>query len=106
MKIMLMPVTGGAAHEVVPPQPGTTTWLYQTLWTADGLTCFTSSGIRRCQLFSLESFGPGWSSPTTLGNKSVLRHLAIHPDGRRIAFGSSPTMQHEVWALENFLPQD
>jgi hypothetical protein len=33
-------------------------------------------------------------------------HLAMHPDGRRIAFDGSSTLQHEVWVVENFLPNN
>ena len=33
-----------------------------------------------------------------------LRHLGIHPDGKRIAFAAG-RFQAEVWALENFLPK-
>ncbi len=31
--------------------------------------------------------------------------LRVHPDGKRIAFSSQMVLQHEVWALEHFLPK-
>jgi Tol biopolymer transport system component len=34
-----------------------------------------------------------------------IRHLRVHPDGRRIAFDSIVDARSEVWALENFLPK-
>jgi hypothetical protein len=34
-----------------------------------------------------------------------LRHLRVHPDGRRVAFTVGPYVKTEVWVLENFLPE-
>ncbi len=34
-----------------------------------------------------------------------IRHLQMHPDGRRITFDSVIDAPDEVWALENFLPK-
>ena len=104
---MVMSVAGGAAREVVPPQPGKTTWLYQILWTTDGRDLFYVMAGAHDYVTSL------WKVPAQGGSSRRLweanprmRHLAIHPDGRRLAFGSSTTLQHEVWVLENFLPKE
>ncbi len=52
-----------------------------------------------------------WSIPATGGEPRKLnlgvkvRHLSLHPDGRRIAFtGPDPKGGTEVWVMENFLP--
>ncbi|MEE9131757.1 MAG: hypothetical protein V3T84_17230, partial [Phycisphaerales bacterium] len=52
-----------------------------------------------------------WSIPATGGEPRKLNlgvkvnHLALHPDGRRIAFtGPDPKGGGEIWVMENFLP--
>jgi beta-lactamase regulating signal transducer with metallopeptidase domain/Tol biopolymer transport system component len=107
MKIMVMPVAGGAVREVVPPQAGKTTWLYQIVWTTDGhdlLYVMAGDNDYVTSLWKVSAQG-GPARRLWVSNPR-LRLLTLHPDGRRIAFGSSPTLQHEVWVLENFLPKE
>jgi Tol biopolymer transport system component len=43
--------------------------------------------------------------PRKLGvSPTPIRHLRVHPDGKRVAFQSS-TRKVEVWVMENFLPE-
>jgi hypothetical protein len=35
----------------------------------------------------------------------IIKSPQVHPDGRRIVFGSIEPGSYELWALENFLPK-
>jgi len=52
-----------------------------------------------------------WSVPTDGGEPQPsglsmpgLYEVSVHPNGRRIAFGSSKEPTEEVWAIKNLLP--
>ena len=51
-----------------------------------------------------------WSIPATGGAPRKLnlgvkvKHLSLHPDGRRIAFTAGKT-DGAIWVMENFLPE-
>jgi hypothetical protein len=34
-----------------------------------------------------------------------LRHLSVTADGKHLVFAAGPAVYHEVWAMENVLPQ-
>jgi Tol biopolymer transport system component len=103
-RIMLIPAGAGMARELLPPQRGMT--LYQIVWTSDGrdLLYVVSDTKYVTALWRVSAQGgPArrlWVTNPRLGR------IAVHPDQRRIALGSSPTLQHEVWVLENFLPKE
>lgn len=106
--VEVMPAAGGASREVYRDA----VWLggsrYNTLaWASD----------QRFLLFARE-VGEG-SSPTALWRVPVtggepekvgiampgrIKSPAVHPDGKRMVFGTVDKDDNEVWTLENFLP--
>ena len=105
--ISVIPATGGETREVYRG----TNWMdgsrYNTLaWSPD----------QRYLVFvnaSVDASAPSvlWRVPATGGApekmgismSARIKSPAIHPDGRRIAFGSTDGDSGEVWVLENFL---
>ncbi len=69
-------------------------------WTADGTHLLFASGS---ELWRIPAEG---GQPQRLGLKTLFAHptLSVHPDGRRIAF-TGGEQKHEIWVLENFLPE-
>ena len=46
--------------------------------------------------------GGGDPQKIELPGAKQLRHLALHPDGKQLAFTSVEARKHEVWTMENF----
>ncbi len=107
MTINLLPTTGGEPRQLLKVQRPDR--IYRTAgiaWTPDG----------RSVLFAKKRGGPKgpnpelWQVPVDGGAAQNLglamdglRHLSLHPDGRRIAF-TAGQQTSEVWMIENFLP--
>ena len=107
--VMVIPSTGGEARELVRLQQGGEEGSVSGLeWARDGRYLLLSIGED-----SGESFGVTpelWRIPAEGGEpeKVGLRThewatVAIHPDGRQIAFTAGEP-KREVWVMENFLP--
>lgn len=105
---MVMAMDGGVPRELVPATPGATKhlnpWLSPFLWTPDGRDLiFPRREKDGMSLWKVSAQGgPArqlWVTNLQLGKAD------IHPDGRRIAMDTTRFLQHEVWVLENFLPQ-
>lgn len=104
-RLVVMPPTGGAMAELLQvqgPEP-----IRSLAWTPDGRQLLfvrrTSAppGQRRAEVWCTSSEG-GRSQGLGLSMREIDR-LAVHPDGRRIAFSASDS-KSEVWTMENFLP--
>jgi len=106
--LMVMPSTGGEAREVVRLQPGGEEGsLSGVEWSRDGGHVLASIGD------SGDSFGVTpelWRIPAEGGQRHKVglatqgwATLAVHPDGRRIAFTAGEPKQ-ELWVMENLLP--
>ena len=105
--LAVMPAGGGASREVYRGSPRVDGSRYRLAWTPD----------QRYLLFvrgSVSGNGPDvlWRIPVSGGSAEpmglsmpVIGSPQIHPDGKRIYFSSNTRGPNEVWALENFLPQ-
>jgi Tol biopolymer transport system component len=61
------------------------------------------AGNRSSQLWVVDASG---GQPRSLGvTHQAIRGVAVHPDGKHIAYVTSTRPNQEVWLLENFLPQ-
>jgi len=62
-----------------------------------------ASGVSSWELCVVEA---GGGKPRSLGIvHPVIRGVAVHPDGRHIAYVTATLPNQEAWLLENFLPQ-
>ena len=108
-RIMVMAMDGGVPREVVPATPGNKNylnpWLSPFLWTPDGRDLiFPRSEKEGMSLWKVSAGGgPSrklWVTSLQLGKAD------IHPDGRRMALDTTRFLQHEVWVVENLLPNN
>ena len=108
--LTVMPAAGGEPRELLRVQsaliPGAN--FYALAWTADSRELiFGRTGERRTlevpvELWRISAEG---GEPQRVGlAMKELRHLRVHPDGRRITFDASERKE-EIWVMENFLPQ-
>ncbi len=82
---------------------------YALAWTADSREVMfgrkspgSSYPERTIELWRISAEG---GEPQSVGlAMKRLRHLRVHPDGRRIAFDAGERRQ-EIWVMENFLPE-
>jgi Tol biopolymer transport system component len=78
------------------------------VWTRDGKSILfikriSSSKTEKGELWQVPAAG---GEPTKIGlSMELMRHLRLHPDGKRIVFTSEKILQ-EVWVMENFLPKE
>ena len=113
--LMVMPAAGGEPHELLRVQAGfiPNVNFYALAWTADSQELIfgrkppgTPDAERRSlevpvELWRISAKG---GEPQRVGlAMKELRHLRVHPDGRRITFGASERKE-EVWVMEHFLP--
>jgi len=106
--LMVMPAAGGEPRELMrlPQAEGSFTGLE---WARDGKhLLFTSEnfgGLNRGLKGELWRISVEGGEPQKVGLATQDRGgtLAMHPDGRQIAFTAGETKE-EVWVMENFLP--
>ena len=106
----IIPAAGGEARELIRSKPpGFLSYSVGGIaWSPDGRYLFMSECDGRpatasCELLRISAKG---GEPQRLGiTKEGLMPLCIHPDGRRIAFGSgqSKWSSSEIWVMEDFL---
>jgi Tol biopolymer transport system component len=100
--LRLIPAAGGEARERLRFAKGET--ITSLAWTPDGRYLLFGKrppAFGTAELWRIPSQG---GEPQSLGLAMTgLRHLSVHPDGRRIAF-SAGEFKSEVWVMENFLP--
>ncbi len=98
----VMPVSGGAARELLRLKPPEDVW--GIVWTPDGRhLLFVRRNLteERSDLCRVAVEG---GEPQSLGLAlNIMSQMSIHPDGRRIAY-SYGLPRSEVWVMENFLP--
>jgi len=111
--LKVVPVAGGEARElfaVREPQ-----FLSEVAWMPDGRHLMFFRGADRHEEVGVGGFldmtKQLWRIPAEGGQAQridlplkKLRFLAIHPDGRQIAFTAGEGVSTEVWVMENFLP--
>ena len=99
--LQVMPATGGESRELSRQPVGGST-INALAWTPDQHYVLVGMGDR--------GGGALWRFPVTGGQPEKLISMGtiksphVHPDGRRLAFGSTESSTAEIWALENFLP--
>ncbi|MFN2498719.1 MAG: tetratricopeptide repeat protein [Pyrinomonadaceae bacterium] len=108
--IKVMPANGGEARDIYQftAEFGGNSRL---IWTPDGqriLFVLRQDPARpdkpSDQTFELWQVSAAGGEPQRLGLPSErLRDLALHPDGKRLAFAAGQT-KNEVWVMKNFLP--
>jgi Tol biopolymer transport system component len=99
--VEVMPSSGGEAREVFRDAPWLTGARYNTLaWTPDGRALMFVRDDGR--LWAVSANG---GEPLDMGisMNARIKTPAIHPDGRRIAFGTVEADNNEVWVIENVL---
>ena len=110
LELKIMPAAGGEPRELhrlrSVPSPRGPGW---TGWTPDGRHVLfvqpqeaSGAGPWEKELWQIPVEG---GEPQRLGlAMEGLRDVQFHPDGQRIAF-TSRRLNHEVWVMENFLPE-
>lgn len=101
----VMPAGGGEPRKVLRLP---TNWdgfgRSQLAWTPDQrYLLFVTEGNKLEDLWRVPVTG-GEPGRTGVSVNGFFRSLGMHPDGRRLTFGSVEDGAHELWALENFLP--
>ena len=105
--LSVMPAAGGGAREIARIDGDEANWRVAPVWTPDGRHVVFVKGLkgrptRNVQLWRVSAEG---GEPEQLGlTVDELWWLRLHPDGRRVALGTSQS-KFEVWAMENFLPE-
>ncbi len=103
----VVPTAGGEARELLP-DPRHEIWHRTGLaWTRDGgrLLFGRRQGSGQEANIELWCISARGGEPEKIGvAMPVIQSLAVHPDGRRIAFAGGYPKKLEVWALKNFLP--
>ena len=104
--VRLMPSSGGNPRELFTLQEGHRfSWGVGLSWTPDGRHVVVGgpdAPDKPDELWSIPATG---GEPRKLNLGVKVSHLALHPDGRRIAFtGPDPKGGGEIWVMENFLP--
>jgi len=104
--LQIMPAAGGSSREVFRPTNWVDSSRYGSLaWTRDQrflLFVRRETGVSGPQTLWRVSVRDGAPEATGISGSVTLPRL--HPDGRRITFGSSLQAASELWILENFLP--
>jgi Tol biopolymer transport system component len=92
--IALIPVSGGELRWVHQTEPGEIRWRGGMGWTPDGQhILFVKSG----GLWAVSAAG---GEPRRLFTMSNLKHVRLHPDGRRVTFVGGPD-RAELWVMED-----
>jgi Tol biopolymer transport system component len=106
--LKVIPATGGEPRELFCTDESLI--FYETVrWTPDGrYILFGQKGhsddLAHHQTVELWRIPAEGGQPQKLGLAAdLLRFLAVHPDGRRVAFTAGQSAA-EVWVMENFLP--
>ena len=99
--LKVLPVAGGEARTILAFERGHGL-MAMVRWTPDGKRLVYGRWIEKRETPTAFSVSVAGGAPVEL--QGVLGHpsLAIHPDGRRVAFDAGGTTL-EVWALDNFL---
>lgn len=108
--LMIMPSSGGEIQELVRvKKPDVISMANVPFWTPDGrhllypVTRLHAEGGTTTKLWRLD-LKTGEAKPLDL-TRSPMLTLAIHPDGKRIAFESGEP-KIEIWVMENFLDKN
>jgi len=108
VSLKVMPIEGGEPRELVKLGQYEDIVFQSCTWTPDGRYILYGTGAfsmenPQVELWRIPVEG---GEPQKLGlSMDWLRHLRIHPDGKRVAF-SSGHFTAEIWVMENFLPKE
>jgi len=105
---------GGDVLKTISIETGQTTELFRSqangrietvAWTPDGqnLLFWVGRANEETGLWRISAEGGQPQNLRTPEEGKISRHLSVHPDGQRIAFGKGELI-NEVWVMENFLP--
>ena len=106
--VLVMPASGGAPRELLRLDQETKGWAsYSFAWTRDGNHLLFSQRVADPRVPSeLWRVSAAGGEPQNLGLVMWGRGgVRAHPDGRRIIFTNQTERNHELWMMENFLPQ-
>lgn len=110
MSLKVIPSSGGTPRELARAEKGENFHNLPPLaWSPDGSQILFTKGGTGIQGWT---FGL-WRVPAQGGKAQKvdlamegLRHVRVHPDGKRIAFAAGQlAINPEVWVMENFLPK-
>ena len=104
--VKTIPVSGGEASELYTLEEGERfSWGVGLWWTPDGRHVVVGGPDgpdKPDELWSIPATG---GEPRKLNLGVKVNHLALHPDGQRIAITrSDPKRGGGIWVMENFLP--
>ena len=105
--VLVVPASGGAARVVARVDGDEETNWGPPAWTADSQFVIYAKGLRgkAWKQMALWRVSAAGGTPERIGPTiDNLRWVRPHPDGRRLALGSS-TSRVDIWAMENFLPK-
>jgi Tol biopolymer transport system component len=100
---MVLPLAGGAARRLCGAE-GTPrfAWSPDSQW----LLFTQQTGLPGATVVEVWQVPVAGGTPRKLGIQApTLTTLAMHPDGKRLAYGKMTPPNEEVWILENFLPK-
>ena len=93
--VMVISATGEKLSELLRNQEKA---ISGAAWMPDGKSVLVAQGTELWRI-SIKERAPQMLWEWT----NEISHLSVHPDGQRMAFGTSKII-NEVWAIENFLP--
>ena len=110
--LIIMPTAGGEPRELLGPELSTmqegSEHIYSLAWTPDGRHMLLTKGPfpprQTNELWRIPAEGGETQKLGVMEGLRFIRHVRVHPDGRRIAF-TAGGVKLEIWVLENFLPK-
>jgi Tol biopolymer transport system component len=104
--LRLLPVAGGTSRELL--RGDQKTGLGWVTWTPDGkFLLFTRYGSDETLrgLWYISTAGGQPRKVTVSGvDDDQIFNMAVHPDGKQLAFTTNASRRYQIWAMENFLP--
>ena len=100
----ILPAAGGAPRELYRGSRLGNAPMNALAWTPDQryvLLAMAEGGAEASDLWRIPVTG---GAPQKVISMGIIKSPHVHPDGRRLAFGSTETGTAALWALENFLP--
>jgi len=114
--LKILPVQGGEPRKVFSAPGASVPYFVGLAWSPDERHLFWSQHVSEggralspwpeVPTLALWRISAEGGEPQRLGIEAeVLRDITVHPDGKRLSFTAGHPAHAEVWAMENFLPE-